>query len=239
MLIIAHRGYGSRERTENTLQAFEAAVRDGAHGIECDLRVSKDGEIVILHDANLHRVAGDAHKVSELTVEELQNIQLRHGGTIPTLNDLTSHIPAPILLDLEVKHFDAVVPLLRKLDTSASLRERAIVASFNPKVLKAVRQAFPEIKTFYYLHNWPLPLRGKKLWKKIQQTDPWAVALRAYNLNRRRVAHLHDLGYKVGAWDERGLYREARRAVALDLDVVVMRRLDHVYRALNDKTKQT
>jgi len=57
--VIAHRG-GSMESPENTLQAFAKALRDGAHMLETDVRMSKDGVIMVCHDDNFQRLCGDS-----------------------------------------------------------------------------------------------------------------------------------------------------------------------------------
>ncbi len=112
MIVLAHRGVFYRGLSENTLDAFEEGIRQGADGIEFDLRVSKDGELIVIHDTNLHRVAGDAHRVTELTASELAELSLRHGGRIPTLHDVTSRIHEPAILDMELNQPDAAGPLL-------------------------------------------------------------------------------------------------------------------------------
>lgn len=224
MLVFAHRGFHDRTCTENTLEAFEKATMLGADGIELDLRVSKDGELMVIHDTNLHRVAGDAHRVSELTAEELARIPLRHGGSILTLNDVTAAIHAPTILDLEIKHRDVVEPLIRKLNTSAGLRERVVISSFHASALSRIKKELPDVRTLLLVLRWPLPLRGKKLWARIRQLSPWGVAFPLRILTSRRVAHVRAFAH-VGAWDQRHSLREARKARRLGLDAAVVHRV--------------
>lgn len=228
MIVLGHRGVHGRTSSENTIEAFQEAVRQGADGIEFDLRVSKDREIVVVHDANLHRVAGDAHKVAEFTASELAGIPLRSGGTIPTLHDVTSHIHAPAILDMEIKHRDAVDGLITKLKTSSHLRERTIVSSFHPTVLLRIRRAVPDVRILFLTMNWPLPLRGKRFFSRIERLKPWGLAFPVNILNRRRITHLKKLGLQVGAWDRRGTIREARRVRTLGLDVAIVHHVREV-----------
>src|SRR6185503_14444987 len=74
-LILGHRG-ASAVAPENTLAAFSRAMSDGADGIEFDVRLSRDGVPVVIHDANLNRTAGVARRVSDLTAKELQEIDV-------------------------------------------------------------------------------------------------------------------------------------------------------------------
>lgn len=228
MLVLGHRGVHGNACTENTIDAFHEAVREGADGIEFDLRLSRDGEIVVVHDANLHRVAGDAHRVAELTAHELADITLRSGGAIPTLHDVTSHVHAPHVLDMEVKHRDVIEPLIVKLSTSSALRERTIVSSFHASVLLRVRRAHADVRTLFLVPRWPLPLQGKRFFTRLKRLHPWGVALPVTILNARRIAYLRSLGYRVGAWDVRGTLREARRIRALDVDVAIVNHVREV-----------
>ncbi|MFA4954978.1 MAG: glycerophosphodiester phosphodiesterase family protein [Patescibacteria group bacterium] len=223
MIRLAHRGCYSRKITENTLEALEEAVMRGADGIEFDLHLSKDGEIMVVHDADLHRLAGYARKIRELESAELISMPLRYGGSIPTLNDVTARIHAPALLDMEVKTRAVLEPLLKKLSTSTALRERTIISSFNAQVLKEVRRHFPEMRTLFLIKRWPLPLRRKKVWNKIKDVNPWGVAFPIISLTRKRVIFLRGLCANVGGWDLRGLKRESERARKLELDVAIVR----------------
>jgi len=224
MLVFAHRGFHGRTRTENTLDAFREAVAQGADGIELDLRLSKDGELVVVHDKNLHRVAGDAHRVDELTADALSKIPLRHGGSIVTLNEVTASIHVPTQLDLEIKEKSVVGPLLRKLGTSAGLRERAIISSFHTSALAQVRAAHPDVRTLQLVLRWPLPLQGEKLWNRIRRLSPWGIAFPLAVLNESRVEHIRAFG-RVGAWDSRHSAAEAHKALDLQLDLAIVHRI--------------
>lgn len=225
MLIFAHRGFRSSGKTENTLPAFQSAVEQDADGIEFDLRLSRDGELVAVHDANLHRVAGDAHRIIELTADELTAIPLRHGGTIPTLNDITGHIHAPALLDMEVKTLEVTEHLIGKLKTSTSLRERTIVSSFHASILERVKAHAPDVRTLLLIKRWPLPLRAQRFFRRLERLAPWGVALPLPLLTRSRIRALRDCGCKAGAWDHRGTRSEARRAVRFELDFAILYRM--------------
>jgi glycerophosphoryl diester phosphodiesterase len=228
MLVLGHRGVHGRTISENTIEAFHEAIRQGADGIEFDLRASRDGEMVVVHDVNLHRVAGDAHRVAELTASQLAQVSLRAGGSIPTLHDVTSHIHAPHLLDIEVKHRDVIETLIVKLGTSSALRERTIVSSFHASVLMRVRRAHPDVRTLFLVPRWPLPLQGKRFFTKLLRLKPWAVACPVQILNPKRVDHLRSYGWSVGAWDVRGTLGEARKIQRLGLDVAIVRHVREV-----------
>ena len=223
MLILGHRGAHGKNFAENSLPSFVAAIEKGADGIELDLRASRDGEIVILHDADLRRIAGDARVVSELTAQELLATPLRHPGAILTLNDVTAAIHEPSLLDLEIKHRSVLEPLISKLLTSAGLRERSIISSFHVRNIGQVRKACPDVRTLVLVPRWPLPFRRARLWRQLQSVDAWGVGFPLTVLTKRRIEFLRTLGFMVAGWDMRGTKAEARRAVRLGLDVGIVK----------------
>ncbi|HET7061229.1 MAG TPA: glycerophosphodiester phosphodiesterase family protein, partial [Nitrosospira sp.] len=94
MLLIAHRGYHAMV-PENTLAAFEAAVSIGANGIETDVRFSRDGLPVLIHD----RLTRTGEPVAELTRAEIEKIS---GHEIPTLEEALERFPG-ILWNIEIK----------------------------------------------------------------------------------------------------------------------------------------
>ena len=99
----AHRGLHDGERAENSMSAFAAAKKMG-YGIELDVRLSKDGELVVFHDADLTRMTGIEGKVIDFTAEELAKMSL--AGTadgIPTFREVLELIDGSVPLLIEVK----------------------------------------------------------------------------------------------------------------------------------------
>ena len=120
MLILAHRGYHAAV-AENTLEAFEAAIMAGVNGIETDVRISRDGVPVLVHD----RVMTTGQAVSDLAHREIEGVL---GHKIPTLDEALAHFP-DILWNIEIKTLDrlsTVFGVLEKYQT----RHRIIVSSF-------------------------------------------------------------------------------------------------------------
>jgi glycerophosphoryl diester phosphodiesterase len=75
VFVVAHRGASAYE-LENTMDAFKKALEMGCEYIECDVRVSKDGQLVVIHDSSLRRVFGVDFYVNELTAEELKKYRI-------------------------------------------------------------------------------------------------------------------------------------------------------------------
>ncbi|MDD5726912.1 MAG: glycerophosphodiester phosphodiesterase [Patescibacteria group bacterium] len=183
---------------------------------------------MIAHDSDLIRVAGDAHKIKELTAKELSETELRQAGSIPLLLDVTSNVPEPLILNFEIKDPEAAPFLFTKLKTSASLRKRAIVSSFQMEILKTAKEQLPDVRRIALLRAWVLPGMRRMVWPKIFEVEPWAVATRIGSLNPSRIKWLHARGYKVGAYDNRPSIRAARRMAKLGVDIAMTYRPDAI-----------
>ena len=141
----AHRGLHNDERAENSMSAFKAAV-DAGYGIELDIRLSKDGKLVVFHDDTLDRVCGREGKVIDFTAEELATFKL--SGTddgIPLFSDVLALIDGKIPLLVEIKE-DAGVSAVSEAACLmlSSYKGEFIVESFNPLSLKVVKERNPE-----------------------------------------------------------------------------------------------
>lgn len=132
-LIIGHRG-ASAVAPENTMAAFEAAIAAGADGIEFDMRLSRDGVPVIIHDDTLRRTHGLRSAVNALTADELVKLN------VPTLRQLFElMVQNSLLLCLEIKASAPELPeLCCRLVNEFSFEERVIVECFDLNVLKSV-----------------------------------------------------------------------------------------------------
>ena len=86
-LAIAHRG-ASDYRIENTLEAFQLAAELGAEMWELDVRLSKDGVVVVCHDESLERVAGNQLRIPDATWEEISKVKLHGNQRVPRLEEV-------------------------------------------------------------------------------------------------------------------------------------------------------
>lgn len=146
---IAHRGYHDlrRGRPENTLAAFDAAVRAG-YAIECDLHISADGVPVVFHDDTLERLTGVSGSIRDLTAAELRDLRVAETGEwIPRLDEMLSLVAGQVPLVVELKHVRG-----RDSGLAATTVEQlqrysgpAALMSFDPRLINAVRAADQEI----------------------------------------------------------------------------------------------
>ncbi len=153
--IIAHRG-SSGSAPENTLAAFRKALDDGADGIELDVRMSKDGELVVLHDRTVNRTTNGRGKVSDLTVAELRKLDAGSSEHVPTLQEVIGILPRHILLNIEVKtdgsapvgerrKRPALEEVLSRVISESEIGEQVLVSSFDHRFLARFHTLNPEI----------------------------------------------------------------------------------------------
>ena len=109
--IVAHRG-ASGTHPENTLSAFREAIRLGVESIEFDVHLSKDDELVIIHDSGVDRTTDGSGEVEDLTLEEIKKFDAGvrlssrfFGERIPTLSETLDTIPRDIRLNIHVKTY--------------------------------------------------------------------------------------------------------------------------------------
>jgi len=152
--IFAHRG-AMEEAPENTLVAFRLALEQGADGVELDVRLSADGEVVVLHDRFVDQMTNGSGKVDQLRLEELKRLDAGEkfdkkfqGEKIPTLREVFETIDHQALYDIELKAYidssgrlaEKVVRLVREFD----LQDRVLFSCYVPYPLVQVRQRMPD-----------------------------------------------------------------------------------------------
>jgi glycerophosphoryl diester phosphodiesterase len=156
---IAHRG-GSKLNPENTMAAFAHAVLLGVDAIECDVHLSRDREVVIIHDDTLDRTTNASGPVSALRADELARVDAGfHFGadlgfprrsqaiSVPRLADALSRWPEmPFVIEIKgdrPEDVDVVLGVIRE----ARAGDRVIVGGFSHRLLGAVRAVAPEVAT--------------------------------------------------------------------------------------------
>lgn len=140
----AHRGLFGQDVPENSLTAFRAAVDKGV-GIELDVQLSSDGEVMVFHDYDLRRMAGIDKKLSELSSDELSDIALLGTDqTIPSFSQVlrTVNGRVPLLIELKGESLDSslcgrVADILKEYDGPYCIE------SFNPLLIKNIRKYLP------------------------------------------------------------------------------------------------
>ena len=153
MKIYAHRG-SSIAHPELTMAAYKAAVDEGADGFECDVRITKDNQLVLWHDADMQRVAGSSARIADSTLKEIKS-HYRQAITLDELLILARDNKKE--LAIETKHpvpsgsavEKGVMELLSQEKPVADIH----VMSFSWLALENIRKIDPEQKTVALLHD--------------------------------------------------------------------------------------
>jgi len=155
--VIAHRG-ANHLAPQNTIPAFEKAVQLGAQGMENDVHLTRDGEIVICHDYTIDETSNGTGFISDYSYEELLRFDFGgyfseeyRGTKIPTLAECFEVCRPMALLNVEIKSpRDAHSPIARRtvaLARDMGLMEQLLISSFDKDILAAARAADPSVQT--------------------------------------------------------------------------------------------
>ena len=153
----AHRG-ASGYAPENTLDAFRKAVEMGADGIELDVQMTKDGELVVIHDETINRVSNGKGWVKDYTYEELKkfNFNKTHleytKEEIPTLEQVYRLIkPTNLTINVEIKtgivFYPGIEERVLELTERLGMKEHVIYSSFNHYTIRKIKELDPQAKT--------------------------------------------------------------------------------------------
>jgi glycerophosphoryl diester phosphodiesterase len=205
-LVIAHRG-ASSEAPENTLAAFSRGLEIGADGFEFDVHMSKDGELVVIHDETVARTTSGSGWVRDMTLSELKALDagswfdLRFKGEkIPTLRQVLELIAdRSKLINIELKSGIVIYPLIERKVIEVlgefNVLDKAIISSFNHYSLRIVKEVESKVKTgILYMEG---------------LVEPWIYARRVpadclhpafYLIMPEIVRSAHDAGMFVNVW---------------------------------------
>jgi len=165
LVVTAHRG-ASYVAPENTLSAMSAAVEAGAEFAELDVGLTRDGEVVLMHDRTIDRTTSGTGELGEFSLDELRDLEAGSwfgedfsGEPIPTLREVIRFAKGKLKLNIEIKTSReeptiaaAVVEIIR----SEGFVEECMVTSFSRETVEEVKRIAPEIRTgFIFGEDYP------------------------------------------------------------------------------------
>jgi len=237
MEIIAHRG-ASHDAPENSLAAVSLGWQQHADAVEVDVHLSRDGQLVVIHDNNTRRTGRLNKKVSEQTLAELRGLDVGRwkgkqwsGQRIPTLEEVLAIIPEGRRLFVEVKCGPEGIPELVHLAGTPLRRPPPMVAiGFSRQTMKQLKAQMLEMEVCWII-------RFKRNWKtgrRFPTPEEMIAATRESRLdgvdldaggpvNARLVNQLKAAGLKVYVWTVDSVAR-ARRLVAANVDGITTNR---------------
>ncbi|MDX3529764.1 glycerophosphodiester phosphodiesterase family protein [Streptomyces sp. ID05-39B] len=143
LLTIGHRGVMGVE-PENTLRSFAAAERAGLDAVELDLHLSKDGALVVMHDAEVDRTTDGSGPVADHTLAELRALDAGLGERVPVFEEVLAAVSVP--LQAEIKDVRAARALAEVM-LDRNLVERVEVSSFHDEAIAEMARLVPGVRT--------------------------------------------------------------------------------------------
>ncbi|MCL5808906.1 MAG: glycerophosphodiester phosphodiesterase [Deltaproteobacteria bacterium] len=208
LLVTAHRGF-SGKAPENTLASFRAAIDAGSDMIELDVHLTRDNEVVVIHDDTLERTTTGQGKVADKTLAELKRLDAGlwfnprfAGERIPTLAEVLTLVRGRIRLNIELKkgkHFPYTMEELADRTLAvveqAGMTEQTLFSSFTPAAIDRIRVRNPRL---------PIALIVDKAWAKPEEPGGGrlyrTLNCRATVLNEENLRSAHAAGIKVHVW---------------------------------------
>jgi glycerophosphoryl diester phosphodiesterase len=198
--ITAHRA-GAAKAPENTLAALTQAIVDGADIAEIDVQSTRDGELVILHDGDLARLAGDPRRVAELTLSELRELDIGRwhdsafaGERVATLGEMIAVARGRIRLNVELKYnrddptlATKVIQLLR----SENVLDQCVITSLEHSAVREAKRLAPEVQV------------GLIVTKSVgdpAEADADFLSLNQDAVSARLLSRAHSRGKAVHVW---------------------------------------
>mmetsp|Transcript_2018 Transcript_2018/g.2110 ORF Transcript_2018/g.2110 Transcript_2018/m.2110 type:complete len:245 (+) Transcript_2018:32-766(+) len=198
-------GHRGGYKPENTLKSFQSAIDNKLDGVEFDIWLTSDDDIVIIHgglDGELV-VGQSGDYIFDHTVEELQEVQLGEGQTIPTFRELLDLNKKTLFLDIEIKiptnldlktkyRMEKLVDQLLKLVEEYDLADRSMISSFDFDVLKILKERDAKVPIGYLFES------PDQIPEGIAKGD--YVLARADYSQSEYIEKAHADGFKFGVW---------------------------------------
>jgi len=231
VLNIAHRGASALE-PENTLKAFKKALELNADMVEIDVRLSKNGHVVVIHDPTVNRTTNGEGYVKEMTLEELKRLDAGKGERIPTLQEVIEMIKGKIKLLIDVKDPPPIEKKIVRIIEDNDMAEDTIIIAYsfpNHTEVKKVKELNPKIKTAALFNTLPINLQlALNLHADILHIGNYRYATRELI----EEAHKRGLSVIVGTTDDP---EELRKLIKMGVDGITTNNpaiLDEVKRSI-------
>ncbi len=223
VLVIGHRG-ACGYFPENTLLSLKKAVEMGVDAVEFDVRMTKDGVLILFHDEKLDRLLKVHGRVRDRSYDFLKKFTIR-GEKIPTLEEALQVLKNKnVKIVVEVKEPDTIGKVLNVLSSSGIEKDRFLIVSFYHTIMREVKENGYRFGAIFVCR--PVSLRHM-----FSDHLPDVILPRQDMLDRELVDEAHNLGMMVGTWvinDEVDL----QKVLELGVDMVASDYPDKIIRAL-------
>lgn len=223
MIKLAHRGY-SAQYPENTMEAFIKAYEKGFDGVETDVHLTKDGELVLIHDEKINRTSTGKGYVKDYTLKELQqfNYHYKFYGqyTLPTLKELLTFIQGKdfvvnIELKTDVYHYEGIEEKVLKLVKEMGVEDQIYYSSFDLSTVLKIQALNPKAYVGYLIEH-----KYQKKYKELLENHIKAIHPKYRFLNQKRIEILKSERIMIAAWTVPN-FKEFVRLKGLGVDIII------------------
>ena len=244
-LVVAHRG-GAALAPENTLAAFANAIKLGVDMVECDVHLSKDGELVVMHDPDVSRTTDGKGQIGELTLAEIKKLNDAAkfpGGyaaqAVPTLAELLDLVKGKVGIQIEIKltagnqRYPGIEHKVVDAVNARGMADQVIVISFDFPTIKEVKAIDPRIKTGALVQaNWFQTRALDQIAKEIIETTGADYFMpTAGPVNAAMINAVHAGGLKMGVWTV-DAPQDMQRYASWGVDAITTNRPDELKRVV-------
>ena len=229
-LIMGHRGYQARY-PENTMVSFLAAVAAGAQFVELDVSLTRDRQVVVMHDDTVDRTTDGRGRVADFDLDALQHLDAGSwfdprfaGERVPSLAEVLEQVATQAYINIEIKAHPSTGPgLIAQVEqgvvdlvSTRGVQKRVLVSSFDKGVLKRIKHLEPGVDIAFIAETCPL----NETVALCRELDVFSFHPLLDAVDRNLVAALHQAGVYVFPWsvDSAG---DIRHAFALGVDGVI------------------
>lgn len=224
-LVFGHRG-ASAYAPMNTIPAFELAADQGADGVELDVHLSKDGQLIVLHDFTVDHTTNGQGYARDMTLAELRQLdagvkfgeQFR-GVRIPTLDEVFEAVGHRLFINVEIKseteETDGVEQVTADTILRHNMQNRVIVSSFNPLALRRFRAILPDVPIGFLYIEGGIPFPEVVATLPHEARHPHHPMIDAEYMEWAR-----ERGYRVNTWTVNDPDR-TRELMAIGVDAVI------------------
>ena len=237
--IFAHRGF-SGKYPENTMLAFEKAIAEGVDGIELDVQLTKDGEVVIIHDEKIDRTTDGEGYVVDYTYEELSKFDASYiyrgkmgFNKIPTLREYFELVKdLDIITNIELKtginEYLGIEEKVWDLIQEFKLQDKIIISSFNHFSVMRMKKIAPNMKYGFLSEDWIIDAGKYTHSHGIQCYHP-----RFNNLIPEVIEELKSYGLEINTWTV-NLESDMRYLISHKIDVIIGNYPDLAKKIINE-----
>jgi glycerophosphoryl diester phosphodiesterase len=237
-MIIAHRG-ASAVAPENTKASFTLAWQMKVPAVECDIHLTRDKQVIVIHDQNTKRTAGADVNVNDANYSELSLLDIGSfknkkyaGERIPLLADIIKTIPADGKLLVEIKCGKEVLPYLQDIIDKSGKRSQIIIIGFNIDVIAESKKLMPDTPVYWLV----MPEKDKtgkwlpyssSLISRAKEKNFEGLDVYWEGLSEKFVQESHNAGLKVYIWtvDDISI---AKKLIKMGVDGITSNKADFI-----------